>query len=453
MIEPKEIQMNQSESKKDLNEVAGIPDALQGAYKASIAFKFSSIGDSGVADGMIERMANQEATVDSLPAGDGGITAGLKGVLRQRTIASLSSWLEVRREFDSSIQPYMDKINAVRNAAAKKEAIEKRAAEAEHAIVTEAEAHRPYADSKSAKVNADLHYDQLIRGEGGRPVTTFGNTWWYLLVMAGITSVEWLINYDAFFSWTGIPAIAAGFTIAMAIAVGFAAHIHGEYLKQRGSRFAPHSTNQGRDISFLATATFLLLLAVFVAGWARYSLAIHSITAQGPTIATDQVPQQQNPLTDVYVSLGINLIVWLIGLVVSYISHDENHELMDASLERWRTTRRFNRLHKPWEKRIHEVKAKATRELQQLSAATALDMASTKVHRDMLDQVEKREEAIYRSIAGDLQPIANFYCIELGRGLQDSGYKIIVNGQPISGRQYQQLQVNLSPPVLRGLLS
>jgi hypothetical protein len=445
--------MNSSESKKDLNEVAGIPDALQAAYRASVAFKSLLTGDSSGTDGLVERMANQEATVDSLPAGETGITAGLKGVLRQRTISSLSTWLEVRREFDSSIQPYMDKINAVRNATAKKEAIEKKALEAEQAIVTEAEAHRPYADSKAAKVTADLHYDQLIRGEGGRPVTTFGNSWQYVLTLAGITSVEWLINYDAFFSWTGIPAIAAGFTIAMAFAVGVAAHVHGEYLKQRGSRFAPHSTNKGRDIALLALASVLLLLAIFVAGWARYSLAIHSITAQGPTIATDQVPQQQNPLTDVYVSLGINLIVWLIGLVVSFVSHDEDHELMNASLERWRTTRRFNRLHKPWEKRIHEVKAKATRELQQLGAATALDMASTKAHRDMLDQVEKREEAIYRSIVGDLQPIANFYRIALGRGLQESGHNIVVNGEAISGRQYQQLQADLSPAMLRGLLS
>jgi hypothetical protein len=109
-------------------------------------------------------------------------------------------------------------------------------------------------------------------------------------------------------------------------------------------------------------------------------------------------------------------------------------------------------LHKPWEKRIQEAKAKSTRELQQLSAATTLDMASTKEHRDMLEQVEKREEAIYRSIAGDLQPLANSYRIELGRGLNDNGHKIVVNGEAISGRQYQQLPIDLNVPLLRGLM-
>lgn len=204
---------------------------------------------------------------------------------------------------------------------------------------------------------------------------------------------------------------------------------------------------------FLGTMTAMLLIAITVAGWARYSLAMHSISTQGPVIQSEFSGGQQSPLSDVYFSLGINVIVWLIGLVVSYLSHDENHELMEAELERYRRTRRFNRLHRPWEERIKLAKAKATRELEQLKAATAMAVGAIKAQRDMYEQVEKREEDIYRSLAGDLQPLLNVYQITLGRELEARGHNIVVNGNALTGRQYQQLGLDLSPQLLRKLLA
>jgi hypothetical protein len=71
-----------------------------------------------------------------------------------------------------------------------------------------------------------------------------------------------------------------------------------------------------------------------------------------------------------FVWVGINLIVWLIGLVVSFKSHDENHEIMSAWHEQWWRNKKFNRVHKPWQKRIEIIRAQAARDIDRLNAAT-----------------------------------------------------------------------------------
>lgn len=442
-----------SAEKKTISDVGGIPDGLQHAYDVVIKFEPSGRTDAALVNGALKHMAAEEATIDGLKIEQDGVTPGLQSLLRQAAIPTLSSWQSARSQFDTALQPYMDKINASLRAQDEKATIDLKAQEQEQAIVAEAEAHKPYADSKREKERAESHFEQLLQGEGGRPVNTFGHTWLYFLVLAATTSIEWLINYDALFSWLGVPFLAAGGTVVLAWAIGTAAHVHGTYIKQWTSRFAPHTTGKGRYVVILIAATVLLLVVTAVAGWARYSLAMHSIAAQGPIIATDQAPAQPNPTMDVLVSLGFNLLIWLIGLVIAFFAHDENHELMDAHLERTRKRRRFNRLHKPWEKRIQLVKAKATRQLEQLRAATALAVTSSKSQRDMLEQVNKREEFIYRTIANQVQAVADLYRIALGNALAEKGNRVVISGQSCSGQQYLQVSIKIDARSLRTLLT
>lgn len=443
-----------TDKKKTLNEIAAPSEQLQIAYDALISFVPSTLVQVSIPTDFLQQMAAQEATINPLQTDDHGVTSGMKSVLRQVATTPLSPWSSLRGKFDSAVQPFMEKINAVRDFETKKADIERKMEQKEAAIISQAETHKPYGDRKVAKQDADRHYESLIQGEGGRPVNSFGRTWQYLLILLGITSIEWLINFDSFFAWTGVPAIAAGFTIGMAVAVALAAHVHGEYLKQRNSRFGPASDTKGRDIAYVVLATTGLVVAVVVAGWARYSLAMHSIGAQGPAIKVEGVGlDQPSPMTDVNFSLGINMIVWLIGLVIAFMSHDENHELMSAWFARWRRTRQFNRIHKPWEKKIKTVKAQAARELDQLRVATDLAKVAAKEQRDMFDQVLRREEVIYQVLANHLQGAVDLYRIALGTALRDKGHQIVVGGQECTGQQYQNVVINLDAVLLHTILS
>lgn len=439
--------------KKSLNETSVVPEQLRGAYAAVADFSFPD-GEAMLADPeFIKYMANQEAATDGLVADAQGVTPGLQSILRQTMAPLLAPWNKLLANFDTAIQPFRDQINAAESVEEKKRDIERKAEEAEQAVILQAEALRAYAESKLAKVQSSQHFEQLRQGAGGRPVNMFGDTKMYYVVLILITSVEWLINYDAFFEWTGnVVAIAAGFTIAMAAAVGFAAHVHGTYLKQRDSRFGAHSFTKGRDVAFLVIATSLLLLAVVVAGWARHSLAMSSIASQGPVINSEFAPTDVNPMTDVYFSLGINLIVWLIGVVVAFISHDEDYELMSAERERRIKTKLFMREHKPWEARIATIRAKAANELKQLGAATALAITSTKNHRDMLADVERRKESLYGALASRAQPVVELYRLALINELSAKGHGVIIEGKPHSPIQYRQRALALDADLLRDIL-
>lgn len=141
-----------------------------------------------------------------------------------------------------------------------------------------------------------------MQGQGGRPVNRFADSWWYILILIGITSIEWLINYDSFLQWTRIPATAAGFTLGMALAVAAAAHVHGEYLKQRNTRFGPASDPWSRHTFLLLLATAALVIAVIVAGYARYSAAMHNISSQVgiPNLLQEGISKGIDPMTEVY---------------------------------------------------------------------------------------------------------------------------------------------------------
>ena len=211
---------------------------------------------------------------------------------------------------------------------------------------------------------------------------------------------------------------------------------------------------KGRDVAYVILATSALIVAVVVAGWARYSLAIHNIGAQGPTIRVEGIGlDQSGPMTDVYFSLGINMIVWLIGLVIAFMSHDENHELMSAWFDRWHRTRQYNRIHKPWEKRIGTVRAQGARELDQLRAATDHAKSAAKEQRDMLDQVVAREERVYQTLANHLQGAADLYRLALGSSLKENGHKIVIVDQECTGQQYQNMTIGLDAVLLRSILS
>jgi hypothetical protein len=444
------------DKKTSLNDMGGVTKPLQAAFDNLIKFDIGiGLATVTVSDEQILKLATQEATINPLLCGEDCVTSGLKGLLRQAATVCLSKWLIVRGQFDIAIQPYMQKINALQDNEAKKEQIKNNINTIEENIINQARGSKPYMDAEEAKNGADEHYDKIHSNVGGRPVTTFGNSWGYLALLFAITAVEWLVNYDSFFNWTGVPAIAAGFTVAMAVIVAAAAHLHGEYLKQRNSRFGPHSETTARDFGILAFVTFGLLAAITVAGWARYSLAMHSIGAQGPMIQMgDLVPQQANPLIDVYFSLGINLIVWLIGLVVAFKSHDEDHELMRADLDKWRKTKRLNKLYKPWEKRIKLARAQLTYQLTQHEATTKVYTESTKPQRDMMEQVNNFErKMVYGQLANQLQLVVDQYRIALGGALAKQDNHILVSENPMTGLQYAQYSIQLTPTLLQELLS
>jgi hypothetical protein len=439
---------------RSLDNVGAVSADLQASYAALMTLSSGDLSVHMVPPETIQQHVTQEAAIDGLVAGDDGVTPGMKSVLRRAANASLSQWTVSRSRFDMAMQPYMEKIRAAREHDARKAEIERKATDQVGAIVKQAETHRPYLDKKEAKEKAKQYFVELLAREGGRPVVTFGHTWIYLVIMLAITAVEWLVNYDSLLAWTRIPAVAAGFTIMIALTVAAVAHVHGTYLKQRNSRFGPASEQKGRDIFLLVLTIFGLIVVLAVVAWARYKSAVSGIGGQGePNILGNEIPVQADPLTDVYFSLGINMMVWFVGLIIAFFAHDENHALMGAELENWWRTRRFNKAHKPWEKRIKLERAKVEKELRENEQKKSLDMRETEDVRNKLQQVESQQAALFRGLANELQGAMEIYRMTLGSELAKRGHHIVIRGKAVSGNDYKQMSLHLDGNGLQSLLS
>ena len=181
------------------------------------------------------------------------------------------------------------------------------------------------AAKKHAGAKAKFEKDKLYQSEyEGRNARR--TPWWYGVLILGIGCVEWLINYESFLASFSVPAVAMGFTIAVAAMVAWASHYHGTMLKQPiGFESIKHShPNYHKGAKYFLLLTSLGLLIAFAwVGWTRYSW-INDLGAIG--VAVSVWPK-------VAMTLASNVIVWLIGVAISYAAHSEGRytELQQAS--------------------------------------------------------------------------------------------------------------------------
>lgn len=142
--------------------------------------------------------------------------------------------------------------------------------------------------------------------------------WTYIVLLIGIGAAEWLINYEAFRSFTGVPAMAAGFTIVVAGVVAYASHLNGAVLKQPYLRNVMRHTHRDHDngkTAYFWTTIFAFVLVLLFVGWARYAWA--------SDIA--DIGLEVNVTMKVLITLIGNILVWGFGCFVSYSFHSRGH--------------------------------------------------------------------------------------------------------------------------------
>ena len=154
--------------------------------------------------------------------------------------------------------------------------------------------------------------------------------------MLCIGIAEWLINYDTFFLFFQVPAIAAGTTIMLGVLLAFAAHGHGTLLRQWSHRFG----RIGRRRSGAATGgcwrwrACRSLIVLGAAGASRYAAAMRALTSQPQfNILGAEAAVVVDPLRDVLLSLLANIAAWLVGVFIAYVAHDADPEYMEATHE------------------------------------------------------------------------------------------------------------------------
>ena len=236
------------------------PTTLSGAFSRTIAFPTARTLDAMLPPSIVADRAAEEAAFGRVAVDDRGLTAGMRLHAFQPVRSVLSAWREARAPFDRLMVPHMKDIEAIDRLDAEIAALRAKsdedAARREAALTGDAR----YAQAEQRFQRAEARYEEKFAENNQRLATTWGNHPLYPVAMLCIGATEWLINYDTFFAFFRVPAIAAGTTIVLAVLLAFAAHGHGTLLKQWSHRFGRHRTPTERrgDWRLLALASVSL---------------------------------------------------------------------------------------------------------------------------------------------------------------------------------------------------
>jgi putative flippase GtrA len=401
------------------------PETLIAAFHRTVAFPTARAGDAVLPLDVIQEHAREEAAFGRVAVDPRGLTAGMRLHALQAARGVLAGWREARAPFDRLLVPHMKDIEAVDRLDAEVADLQVRCEDEigrrEQALQTDVK----YIQAERRYQRAEGRYEAKFAENNQRVATTWGYNPLYIVALGCIGIAEWLINYDTFFLFTQVPAIAAGATIILGVLLAFAAHGHGTLLRQWSHRFGAHRARADRlgDWRLLALSTFGLLVVLGAAGGSRYAAALRALASQPQfNILGAEAEIQLDPLRDVLLSLLANVAAWAVGVFIAYIAHDPDPEYMEATHERTRARRVYNRRRKRADREIEGIRARYGRQIAEKSNAAKSRWRDVEEQRNLLLQVREHERAIVAGLQGALYATLEGYRDALVRiGTQQKG--------------------------------
>jgi hypothetical protein len=290
--------------------------------------------------------------------------------------------------------------------------LEKRCGDEIQARERTLEADTRYRQVKQRHDIAEKLFGETSMANNQRPPTMWGKHWTYWIALFCIGVAEWLINYDTFYLFTQVPAIAAGATIIMGFLLAFSAHGHGTVFKQWSHVFSPAKDPRERlrEARHLLLSTFGLLVVLAAAGGSRYAAAIRTLTAHGgPNLLGAEAEIDVNPARDVLISLLANIAAWAVGVFVAWIAHDQDPDYMDATHERDRARKQYIRRRAKADRDIESIGARFAKKVEQLKNTVLSRLRKVERQRADLAQITAHENAIISACRHAFQASVNIY--------------------------------------------
>jgi len=311
---------------------------LLAALEGALRFPLSRAAEAQPAPALLRERALEEAAFGRIVVDERGLTAGMRLNVIEPQRGVLVAWAGERKEFDRLLAPEMPHVRALEKIEQEiAELVQKRDAQIEREK-NKLESDTRYQQIVARRDVAKRRFDLKSAENGQRPANLRGYHWIYVIAMLCIGVAEWLINYDTFFQFFEVPAIAAGATAILGLLLAFAAHGHGTLLRQWAHRFGAHRPDieRGADWRLLAFATFSLLLVLAAAGASRYEAVARIAAGQsGTNLLGPEAAIVVHPVREVLFSLLANVGAWAVGVFLAYFAHDSDPDFMDAAQE-WR---------------------------------------------------------------------------------------------------------------------
>jgi hypothetical protein len=391
---------------------------LKAAYDEAIGFPIEQVNDLRFPAALLLEKAHEEMAFGKIGVDADGLTPGTRLHVIEPARALMARWRQTRRRFDVAIEPKMRGIMAAGDAEAAIASARERAANDEQDAENRLEADQSYIRIRNDFREAEARYQRLRTDHENRDANmmAFNPAYWVALLCIGVA--EWLINYDVFFLFAGVVAIAAGATIVMGVLLAFAAHGHGLLFKQWSYRFGEHRDNMDRrgDWRLLVLSTFSLLIVLGAATGSRYAAVMHQIAGQPQiNILGSEATITVDPMRDVLLSLLWNVMAWAVGVFIAYMAHDKDPDYMDATHQYQRAHIRYTKRRKPFVSRVRQIGARLTKEIERLEAGARTRSADTTAERDLFTQVEAHETALVGALAAVTRGNAQLYRANLAQ--------------------------------------
>lgn len=189
-----------------------------------------------------------------------------------------------------------------------------------------------FSDLSSLYNNLRLNY--------GREALVW-NPFWYWTVLFCFMLPEILINWDSFLKIPGFtPAYATGLMLVVAVAFGFSAHSIGRITKQWKELFGGHVefTERRKALRELIVGILLFVIAITAVGWGRWFFIQGAILEK--TILRGGGLDFSDLVQFVGAMLG-NVLVYLLGLLWSFVKHDSIPEFSEVRYELTKVQRKL----------------------------------------------------------------------------------------------------------------
>jgi len=366
-----------------------------------------------VALGAAKLLPEQLESAAVMAIGSGAVVLDAHGMLAGAEDAALGearaiwqSWQRARHPFDIEIEAQRVNLDAVVHAEAETNQVRAAALEAKDKAEQQWRATPANKQAEDNFQQAQTRLKQKKDEHANRaPVMrSYSKAYWGALLAIGCA--EWLINYDVFLLFTGVPAIAGGATIILGVLLAYAAHAHGEVLRQWTYRFnaAAGRDGQNSSIRLLALATIALLVVLGAAGGSRYAAVLRTLASQsGANILGAASIIEVDPLRDVLLSLLANFGAWIVGVFISFYSHDRDPVYMETQHQFDRSNRLYLGRHKSLAQSQGDIHGKAEGQVDRLMAQAKSRSAEADGPRRLLAQIDHHGATLLTALRDDIR--------------------------------------------------
>ena len=403
-----------------------VPETVQVAFRRVSEFSLSSQESPIFRDQINIDTKRESKSKAPLLLDSKGLTGGMLSSCIDPVLVEVNKFNKLSDEFDISIRPHLPKIEALVVSKDKINDLQIESENTQFNIEKKHAAKLDYSQAKDAYERLKEQYDEMYNAEGQREAKNFSPTLYFLILIV-IGAIEWLINYSSFLEFYSVPAMAAGFTFAISLAVACASHWHGSRLKGSAYFFGDHVDlgERKKELLAISVATIALVIAICYVGWVRYSWAIDLVAQlgvnSGISIEQDNNLPSINVGQKVIVSLIANILVWFIGAAFAYAVHDKNPRFTEKLREYNKANKAYLSKHKPVQAEIRQKRSQLAHEIEvERNKAKAINDDATPL-AEMLQTKDAKNGKInseanrlanalirnYRSTLGSISAISN----------------------------------------------